>query len=63
MDLMKTSVANVLLKRKESQDSEFTILDIVEGVGDKSGMCWAYGIQKPIKVLSFIVILKVIGNI
>jgi len=27
-----------LLKRKEFQDSEFTILDIVEGVGNKSGM-------------------------
>jgi DNA ligase-1 len=27
-----------LLKRKEFQDSEFKILDIVEGVGNKSGM-------------------------
>lgn len=27
-----------LLKRKEFQDSEFTILDIVEGIGQKSGM-------------------------
>ena len=27
-----------LLKRKEFKDSEFKILDIVEGVGNKSGM-------------------------
>jgi hypothetical protein len=38
MDLMKTSVRKHLLKRKEFQDSEYKILDIVEGVGNKSGM-------------------------
>lgn len=30
-----------LLKRKEFQDSEYTILDIVEGLGNKSGMAGA----------------------
>lgn len=30
-----------LLKRKEFQDSEYTILDIVEGVGNKTGMAGA----------------------
>jgi hypothetical protein len=41
-----------LLKRKEFQDSEFKILDIVEGVGNKSGMA-GYMVFKNHKGIEF----------
>ncbi len=41
-----------LLKRKEFQDSEFKILDIVEGIGNKSGMA-GYMVFKNHKGIEF----------
>ena len=51
-DVYENKRSKHLLKRKEFQDSEFKILDIVEGIGNKSGMA-GYMVFKNHKGIEF----------